>query len=82
MGAEKLTPLAIGAKVSPSVLADALEVAPQFYAPGAVLALVRLTGGLAVFYDLGQVDRHVAVDVQDLPVHDQTAETADQPLTN
>ena len=79
---QKLTPLAIGAKVSPSVLADALEVAPEFYAPGTVLALVRLAGGFAVLDNLGQVDGHVAVNVQDLAIHYQTAETADETLTN
>lgn len=79
---QRLTSLAIGAKVSPPVLADALEFAPEFYAPGTVLALVRLTGGFAVLYNFGQMDRHVAVNIQDLTVHDETTETSNETLSD
>ena len=66
--------------MSPPILADAGEVTPKLDTLGVVLTLVRLTRGLAVFDNFGQVDRHVAVDVEDLTVDDKTAEAAYQSL--
>lgn len=82
LDAEALTLLAIVAKMGPFVLTDAFVVAPQFYAPCTVLAFVRLAERFAIFDDLGQMNRHVTVNVQDLPVHDQTSKTAYESLLN
>lgn len=64
----------------PRVLANALEVRPELLAVPAVLAGIWHAARLAVLDDLGQVHRHVAVDVEDLAVHDQPSEASDQPL--
>lgn len=68
--------------MGPFVLTDAFVVAPQFHAPCTVLAFVRLTKRFAIFDDLGQMNRHVTVNVQDLSVHDQTSKTAYESLLN
>lgn len=54
----------------PRIFTNALITRPEFLTNGLVLTWVRDAGRLAVLDDLGQMDGHVAVDVEDLPVDD------------
>lgn len=65
------------AQMRPRIFTNAFVTRPQFLTNGFILAGVGHTRGLAVLDDLGQVDRHVAVDVEDLPVYYEASEAAD-----
>lgn len=74
-----LTCLAELSDVSPGIVADALEAAPELLALGSVATGRWDAGGLAVLDNLRQMHRHVAVDVQNLAVDHQAPEAANEP---
>jgi hypothetical protein len=64
----------------PGIAAHTLKRAPQLFALATILTRRWDARWLAVLDDLRQVHRHVAVDVKDFPVHDQTTEATDETL--
>lgn len=66
--------------MSPSIAAVALKRAPQLLTKCSVFARGWHTRRLAVFNNLRQVDRHVAVYIEDFPIHDQSSEATNQTL--
>lgn len=63
--------------VRPRIFTDALEVRPELLALTAIFAWVGHAARLTVLNNLGQVHRHVTVDIQNFTVHYQTSEATD-----
>jgi hypothetical protein len=65
-------------QVSPGVLTLTHIRTPTLLTQRTILTGIGVAAGFAVLGDCGQVDGDVGVDVEDLAVHHQPAEAADQ----